>query len=61
MEAFSRVQEGLAVESDEWVYFVYGTDEKQVLNEHGEIELSILSEVPILEQYKEWRRLMTQE
>ena len=61
MEAFSRVQEGLAVEQDEWVYFLYGTEEKRVPNEHGEIELSILTEVPILEQYKEWRRLMTQE
>lgn len=61
MEAFSRVQEGLSVEQDEWVNFLYGIEEEQVPNKDGEIELSIMTEVPILEQYKEWRRLMTLE
>lgn len=61
MEAFARVQEGLAVEMDEWVSFVYGIEEPQVPNEHGEIELGMMTEVPAQYQHKEWLRLMSED
>jgi len=58
MEAFTRVQEGLCAEGDDWVTFVYGVDEKLTRNECGEIQVGILTEVPQLYQYKQWLRLM---
>lgn len=60
LEAFSRVQKGLAVEAAEWVLFkMRGIDEH--VNEHGELECHFLSEMIPRGYYREWLRLMSQE
>jgi benzoate/toluate 1,2-dioxygenase subunit alpha len=60
LEAFNRVQRGLAVEAAEWVLFkMKGLDEH--VNEDGELECSYLSEMIPRGYYREWRRLMSEE
>ncbi|MPZ15563.1 MAG: Rieske 2Fe-2S domain-containing protein [Chloroflexi bacterium] len=60
LEAFSRVQRGLAVEAAEWVLFkMRGVDEH--VNEYGELECRFLSEMIPRGYYREWLRLMSQE
>lgn len=59
LEAFARVQKGLAVEAAEWVLFkMRGLNEH--VNEHGELECEFLSEMIPRGYYREWLRLMTQ-
>jgi phenylpropionate dioxygenase-like ring-hydroxylating dioxygenase large terminal subunit len=58
LEAFNRVQRGLAVEAADWVLFkMHGIDEH--LNEDGELECRNLSEMIPRGYYREWLRLMT--
>ena len=60
LEAFSRVQKGLAVEAAEWVLFkMRGIDEH--VNEDGELECRFLSEMIPRGYYREWLRLMSQD
>jgi len=60
LEAFARVQKGLAVEAVEWVLFkMHGIDEH--VNEYGELECRNLSEMIPRGYYREWLRLMSQE
>jgi len=59
LEAFARVQKGLAVEAAEWVLFkMRGVDEH--VNEHGELECRFLSEMIPRGYYREWARLMSE-
>ncbi len=58
LEAFVRCQEGLQVESVEWVLFARGLHRERV-DEAGEIIGDVTDEVPQRGIYREWRRLMT--
>jgi benzoate/toluate 1,2-dioxygenase subunit alpha len=60
LEAFARVQKGLAVEAVEWVLFkMHGIDEH--MNAHGELECRHMSEMIPRGYYREWQRLMSNE
>ncbi len=61
MEAFGRCQEGLAVESDEWVLFPYGFSDERPVDENGEIVLPQASELVQMAQHEAWRQFMADE
>ena len=57
MEAYERIQEGLGIESIEWLYFHRGIHRERHLP-NGEIRGMGADEVGHREQHRQWKRLM---
>lgn len=57
-EMFERVQEGLAVEEEEWIDMSRGHGAGDEMDEHGLVTGGIASEAPIRAYLEEWVRLM---
>jgi hypothetical protein len=57
-EMFERVQEGLAVEEEEWIDISRGAGAGDEVGEDGLVTGSVASEAPIRAYLAEWKRLM---
>lgn len=57
-EMFERVQEGLAIEEEEWIDMSRGRHAGDTIDEHGLATGNVASEAPIRAYLAEWKRLM---
>jgi len=57
-EMFERVQEGLAVEEEEWIDISRGSGAGDVVGEDGLVTGTVASEAPMRAYLAEWKRLM---
>lgn len=57
-EMFERVQDGLAVEEEEWIDISRGDNAGDVVDDNGLVTGTVASEAPIRAYLAEWKRLM---